>query len=263
MPESTESRYRGERNDMRAVAAPMAGSMSRGARGQPISAATQNAWHACQFRKVLGKHADEMLVDAIECRASAGTELHLIDGPSSRSLAFIVEGSVRVYTTSAQGRQATVRYAHSGDVVGLATLLAPASVGDGDVLAVQTMSPCHLVRMSTHQFRQIAARDPDIMWGLFSELASTLISSQHMLAENVFQPVRSRVARHLLDLARTKDGKLVVQASPQDIADAIGSVREVVSRATVRLRDEGVIQREGNAHVITDARKLHRIAEET
>lgn len=247
---------------MRAVAAPVSGTISQSSRGQPISAAAEAAWRACQFRKVLGKFADEMLLNAIECRASAGAELHLIDEPSSRSLAFIVEGTLRVYTTSAQGRQATIRYAHKGDVVGLATLLAPTSVGDDDVLAVQAMSACHLVRMSAHQFRQIAARDPDIMWGLFSELANTLISSQHMLAENVFQPVRSRVARHLLDMAKSEDGKLVVHASPQDIADAIGSVREVVSRATVRLRDEGVIQREGAAHVITDPRRLHRIAED-
>lgn len=249
---------------MPAAAAPISGVINQNAKGRPLSPGVEALWHACAFRKVLGRYADEMLLDAVECPTPAGEELHLADmSSSSRTLVFIAEGSVRVYTTSAQGRQATVRYAHKGDVVGLATLLAPASVmGDGDVLAVQAMSACHLVRMSTQRFRQIAARDPDIMWGLFSELASTLISSQQMLAENVFQPVRSRVARHLLDMARDQDGRLIVQASPQDIADAIGSVREVVSRATLRLREEGVIERLGTAYVIVDSRRLHRIAEE-
>ncbi|MCP3731361.1 Crp/Fnr family transcriptional regulator [Sphingomonas sp. MG17] len=210
----------------------------------------------------MGQHADEMLLDMVESRTAAGTDLPLLDSPSNRLLALIVEGSARVYTTSAQGRQATVRYVEAGDVIGLATLLAPTSIEDGDAIGVQAMNACHVLRLSTQRFRQIVARDPDIMWGLCTELAYTLMSSHHMLADNVFQPVRSRVARHLLDMAKRLDGKLVVHASPQDIADAIGSVREVVSRATVRLRSEGVIQREGTAHVIADPRMLHRIAEE-
>lgn len=246
---------------MRAIASPVCAATIP-SKGQSVSDEVASAWRDCHLRTILGSHADEMLLDAVERKSAAGADMQLVEGPTSRLLALIVDGSVRVYTTSPQGRQATVRYAGRGDVVGLATVFAPASVGDGDVLAVQAMSDCHVLRLSTRRFRQIAACDPEIMWGLLSELARTLISSHHMLADNVFQPVRSRVARHLLDMAKCEDGRLFVQASPQDIADAIGSVREVVSRATVRLRDEGVIRREGTVHVITDPRKLHRIAEE-
>lgn len=247
---------------MRAVTAPVCDTRVRPPRGQPISAAAVSAWHDCRFRTVLGAHADEMLLDAVESKHPAGAELQLARGSGNRLLALIIDGSVRVYATSAQGRQATVRYVSRGDLVGLATMLAPAVVGDGDVLAVQAMSACHVLRLSTQRFRQIAERDPDIMWGLLSELACTLISSHHMLAGNVFQPVRSRVARHLLDMAQGHEGELTVRASPQDIADAIGSVREVVSRAIVRLRNEGVIRRDGSTHVITKPRELHRIAED-
>ena len=48
---------------------------------------------------------------------------------------------------------------------------------------------------------------------------------------NMFLPVQARVARHLIDLASLQDDVLVVTAGHQEIADAIGSVREVVSRA--------------------------------
>lgn len=247
---------------MQTIVASAGRTSAQPSRSRSISPAATSAWFDCRFRKLMGKYADEMLIDTVESRNVAGAELRLIDGPANRMLAFIVEGSARVYTTSAQGRQATVRYVGAGDVMGLATLLAPSSIEDGDVLAVQAMSDCHVLRMSTRRFRDIVVRDPDIMWGLCGELANTLMSSHHMMADNVFQPVRSRVARHLLDMARETDGRLVVDASPQDIADAIGSVREVVSRATVRLRSEGVIRREGSAHVIANPCLLHRIAEE-
>lgn len=247
---------------MATVAAAVCGTPVRAFKIQSVSVAAVSAWHDCQFRKLLGKHADEMLVDCVERKSPAGAELHLIDGPANRLLALIIDGSARVYTTSAQGRQATVRYVGRGDVVGLATLLAPASIEDGDVLAVQALSACHVLRLSTQLFRGIVARDPEVMWGLCGELACTLMSSHHMLADNVFQPVRARVARHLLDMAKYRDGRLVVQASIQDIADAIGSVREVVSRTTVRLRDDGIIRRDGSAHVILDPRLLQRVAAE-
>jgi len=45
-------------------------------------------------------------------------------------------------------------------------------------------------------------------------------------------------------------GQLVVSASHRDIADAIGSVREVVSRAILWLRDEGLIRRSGRVYVL-------------
>jgi CRP-like cAMP-binding protein len=232
-------------------------------RTRPISDAAASAWHECQFRKILGPHADEMLLDAVESKKLDKAELDLGDGSSTPLMALIVDGSVRVYSTSPQGRQATIRYARRGDVVGLATMLATASIYDGDVVAVQAMTPCHVLRLSTFRFRQIAARDPDVMWGLFGELARTLLSSHHMLADNVFQPVRARVARHLLDLAQRRDGRLVVHASPQDIADAIGSVREVVSRATARLRGQGIILRNGTEHIIENERELRTIARST
>jgi CRP-like cAMP-binding protein len=72
----------------------------------------------------------------------------------------------------------------------------------------------------------------------------------------VFQPVRARVARHMLDLSHVDAGQTVVNASQQTIADAIGSVREVVSRVIVQLRDHGIIHRADGHYVICDMRRL-------
>jgi CRP-like cAMP-binding protein len=165
-----------------------------------------------------------------------------------------------VYTTTAQGRQATVRYVADGDVFGLPGLLAPGVVAEGLPLALQALTPCHVLRLSPKRFREIAARDVANMWGLFDELARAMVSGHHMLAENLFQPVRSRVARHMLDLAERDGARMVVSATQQDIADAIGSVREVVSRAVLRLRDDGLIHREGPVYVLDDPAGLHLVA---
>ena len=63
-------------------------------------------------------------------------------------------------------------------------------------------------------------------------------------AVNAFGSVRQRVAAHLLDLASDRQrpgGRLVAHVSQQELADAAGSVREVVARALRDLRVAGIV----------------------
>jgi CRP-like cAMP-binding protein len=161
---------------------------------------------------------------------------------------------------SAVGRQATIRYAVAGDVIGLPLLLAPSIIGSGSALAVQALTESTLLKLSPQRFRQIVSADARCMWPLFSVLACSMMHGYHLLSHNVFQPVRARVARHMLDLSDKHGNLLVVHASQQDIADAIGSVREVVSRAIISLRDDGIIRRNDGIYVICDPTRLHEAA---
>ncbi len=56
--------------------------------------------------------------------------------------------------------------------------------------------------------------------------------------------MRERVIRHLLDIAseQQRDPTLVARLSQQELADAAGSVREVVARVLGKLRDEGLLR---------------------
>jgi CRP-like cAMP-binding protein len=95
---------------------------------------------------------------------------------------------------------------------------------------------------------------------LTRSLAYLQIEIEQMLADGLFLSIRARVARHMMDLAVSHDGALVVAEGHQEIAEAIGSVREVVSRTLVQLRDEGVVDRRGGETVLRDPAALHAIA---
>jgi len=60
---------------------------------------------------------------------------------------------------------------------------------------------------------------------------------------NAFWPVRRRLARHLLDLAANEQRgqMLLVRASHQELADHVGTVREVVARTLTAFRSAGFI----------------------
>jgi CRP/FNR family transcriptional regulator, cyclic AMP receptor protein len=96
-------------------------------------------------RSFLGKLppelVDELLAEGERTDYPAGTTIYR-EGDAPRAV-LVIEGLLRVYMTSAEGRQVTVRYARDADVLGVAVL-----VGGPVNVAVQALAPCSLFRIN-------------------------------------------------------------------------------------------------------------------
>jgi CRP/FNR family transcriptional regulator, cyclic AMP receptor protein len=163
---------------------------------------------------------------------------------------------LRVYLASAEGRQVTVRYARYADVLGIAVMVGgPVNVG------VQTLAPSSLFRINAPTLTQAARHDARVAWAVAEELNRRLYETLQQTAINTFGSVKQRVAGHLLDLASAQQrpkGRLVARVSQQELADAVGSVREVVARVLRDLRLAGIVATAPDSVVIFDAVRLHR-----
>lgn len=168
--------------------------------------------------------------------------------------ALVVHGLIRVFLSSPGARQVTVRYARPGDVLGIAVLVGgPANTG------VQTLEPSSVFRISVRTLTAAARRDPRVSWAIAEELNRRLYGVLEQTAANVFGSVRQRVAVHLLDLASDRqrpEGTLVANVSQQELADASGSVREVVARALRELRVAGIVATAAEGIEILDPARL-------
>jgi CRP/FNR family transcriptional regulator len=169
--------------------------------------------------------------------------------------ALVVHGLLRVFLTSAEGRQVTVRYARPGDVLGVAVLVGgPAST------SVQAVEPSSVFRISARTLIAAARRDPQVSWAIAEELNRRLYEVLEQTAVNAFGSVRQRVAAHLLDLASAQQhprGRLAARVSQQELADAAGSVREVVARVLRDLRLAGIVATTTDSVVILDPARLY------
>jgi CRP/FNR family transcriptional regulator len=174
---------------------------------------------------------------------------------ASPQAALVVRGLIRVYLASAEGRQVTIRYARPGDVLGIAVLVGgPASV------SVQAVEPSSLFRISSRTLTAAARRDPRVGWAIAQELNRRLYDTLEQTAVHVFGSVRQRAAAHLLDLASAQQqpaGRLVARVSQQELADAVGSVREVVARVLRDFRVAGIVATAADSVVILDASRLY------
>jgi CRP/FNR family transcriptional regulator len=183
----------------------------------------------------------------------AGTTIYRA-GSGPRAM-LVVRGLFRVYMISPEGRQVTVRYARAGDVLGIAVLVGgPANV------SVQALAPSSLFRISSRALTRAAHSDARVAWALAEELNRRLYESLQQTAVNAFGSVRQRVATHLLDLASAQlhpRGRLVARVSQQELADAAGSVREVVARVLRDFRVAGIVATSPDSVLILDASRLH------
>jgi CRP/FNR family transcriptional regulator, cyclic AMP receptor protein len=155
-------------------------------------------------------------------------------------LAVVVGGLLRVYMHASDGRQVTVRYARAGDLLGV-----PSLVGGPAPVFVQTVTPAVVFLLDAARVKRMARSDASIAWEFAEESVRRLYDVLEELAGNVFASVRQRVVRHLLDLASSRpapSSTLTAFVSQQDLANSVGSVREVVARVLAELRAERLVR---------------------
>jgi len=156
------------------------------------------------------------------------------------ALALVLDGLLRVYMHASDGREVTVRYGRAGDLLG-----GPALVGGPAPVFVQAVVPGTAFFFDAERVKRAAHQDATIAWALAEESVHRLYDVLEELAGNAFASVRQKVARHLLDLAASHPaagGRLTAMVNQQDLANSVGSVREVVARTLKELRTERLVR---------------------
>jgi CRP/FNR family transcriptional regulator, cyclic AMP receptor protein len=191
------------------------------------------------LRGLPGDVLAELLVGARRSTVSAGRTLHRV-GDGERHVELVVNGLVRVHASAPDGRTLTVRYCRPGALIGILSLYAEPFVMPA---TTQVVVETDLLALVPAVLRRAADQDVRVARALLLELSERVAAFTAEIGGSAFATVRQRVARHLLDLASSAppSGQLVAPLSQQELADAAGTVREVVVRILRELREAGVI----------------------
>ena len=190
--------------------------------------------------------------EAIPVNLPAGTTLYYEEDEPRCGL--VISGLIRVYMTSPDGRQITVRYVRAGGLLGIAAL-----VGGPAPVSVQILTDAALLMLNVRTLQFSGQTEPKVGWLLAQEVTRRLYDTLEALAGNAFGSLQQRVARHLLDLAAShQQGQgLLVRLTQQELADAVGSVRPAVARILRDLRLEGIISTSSDGILILKPDELH------
>ena len=154
------------------------------------------------------------------------------EGDPADAVYVVVNGRVKVVTTSTDGKEFILTVLGAGQVFGEMGLLetAPRSA------SVVTITEVELMTIKRDDFDRLIETRPTISRKLMAILSRRLRRANSKMESLAYMDVAGRLARYLLDMAldhgqRLGNGWVVVKRpTHSDIAHSIGTSRETVSR---------------------------------
>ena len=199
----------------------------------------------------------KFLSDRAVSRRYRGGESIFTEGDPCAGLYVIESGDVRIFKTSAGGREQVLTIEHAGNSV------AELPVFDGGAYpaSASAASDAVILFISRNDFRALCLEHPEVALKVLRMVGLRLRRLVGIIEELSFTTIRHRLAALLLRLARDtgkRSGRadFTIEASNQELASQIGTVRELVSRNLSRFQAEGLIHMEGKHITIPDLGKL-------
>jgi CRP/FNR family cyclic AMP-dependent transcriptional regulator len=189
---------------------------------------------------------DEKIYELIEAgsfRKISKNTIIINEGDNSDSLFIICGGKVKVMIHDNEGREIILSLLGEGDYFGEMSLLD----GEPRSACVMTKEPTRLLMINKEDFKNICLNNKELAFNLIKDLMKRLREANKKIESLAFLDVYGRVSRLLLQLAKPNDGpdneKSVIneRLTHQEIANMVGSSREMVSRILKKLSTEGYI----------------------
>ena len=181
------------------------------------------------------------------------------EGDACIGLYVVVSGHVRIFKTSASGREQVL----SIDGPGSSVAELPVFDGGEYPASVTAVDNATVLFVSKQAFQELCLAHPQVALKVLRVVGGRLRRLVGIIEELSFTTVRHRLAAFLIRLAKQegavlRDGKIVIALpeNNQEVASQIGTVRELVSRNLSRFQSEGLIEIDGRNLTINNLKAL-------
>jgi CRP-like cAMP-binding protein len=199
---------------------------------------------AC-FTNLFQSTLEALAAVAIQRTYPAGTTIFW-EGEPATGLFVVGDGCVKICRHSSEGREHILhllhRYETFNDVAAMDGGANPATAIAHTDAVVWAIPRSEIIRTTEHH--------PELAWALLESMARRARNLVTMVEDLSMRSVKARLARLLLEQAAHNDAEALPRLLTQEeMANQLGTVREMVGRALRSLADDCVI--EFNRHYIT------------
>ena len=187
-----------------------------------------------------------------------GGEIVIWQGDPCESVFCVIHGEVEIYRLSPAGREQILDRMTAGQWFNL----VPALIMDAKNQAnVRTLTDSRLLSISRSNFTRMLVEVPRFGLAVNRYFAQRLAHMTAMIETLSLYSVRQRLAQFLVAQADSSGGGGAVRWTQTDIANRLGTVRDVLGRALRRMADEGMLRIEREKILLIDREKLQRAAD--
>jgi CRP-like cAMP-binding protein len=183
-------------------------------------------------------------------------EMVLLEGEPAENLYFVASGAVKVFKTSAEGKEQILSIVRPGESFND----VPIFDGGPNPASARAMGPVLLYGIRKNDMEAILRDHPQIALNVIKVLARRVRHLVSLVEDLSFRHVISRVARILFEHIGGEMGR-GPRLTQQEMAAMAGTAREVVGRSLKALEEEGAIKLDRHRIIITDKKALRKIME--
>lgn len=170
-----------------------------------------------------------------------GMTIYTLEDPAT-NIYVVLKGRVKIMRSSPEGAQKITSIRYRGDIFGELALAGGAVEPrrSDEAIALDTTRVA-VIRLA--DFWSAAQRDPALMLDAMRYVTTRLAEAHRQIESLVFDNNHRRLARALLDLSEEaeKVGESSVRLTHEELAELIGSTREVVTGMMIEFRQRGLI----------------------
>jgi len=183
-------------------------------------------------------------------------EMVLLEGESAANLYFVASGVVKVFKTSAEGKEQILSIVRPGESFND----VPIFDGGPNPASARAMGPVLLYGIKKNDMEAILRDHPQIALNVIKVLARRVRHLVSLVEDLSFRHVIGRVAKILFEHIGGKMGR-GPRLTQQEMAAMAGTAREVVGRSLKALEEEGAIKLDRHRIIIMDKEALQKIME--
>jgi CRP/FNR family transcriptional regulator, cyclic AMP receptor protein len=191
-----------------------------------------------------------------EVRVPKG-ENFLSEGESSEYLYFIVSGLVKVFKTSAGGKEQVLHIAPPGDSLNDVSLFDEGPTAAGMV----ALTPAVLYAIRKDDIINLLEKNPPMTLNVIKLLARRIRRDSNLVEDISSSQVLQRLAKLFLGRYGGEEITVGLTLNQKDLAGLVGASREMVNRSLKVLEESGGIRMSRGRVIILDKAALNRIAE--
>lgn len=174
------------------------------------------------------------------------------EGDKATGFFIPIEGKIKIYKLSPEGRERILRIAHPGRTFAEAAIF---DVGLFPAYA-QAIEPSVLLFFPKQAVLDLLHSNAQLAINMIGGISRILREMMNHLESLTFKDVPSRMAMYLLDLAEMKQRTVRLPISKTQLAANLNTAGETLSRALRKLSDDGLIEVRGRTIEILDFQGL-------
>lgn len=211
----------------------------------------------CPFFSGLSNEDLDALINLARIKAHPRGELLFSEGEEAVGFFVVLDGKVKVYKLSPEGKERILHIIQPGG-----TFAEAAIFGDGLYPAyAEPLQESTLCFLPKDGFLGLLRDNGSISINMIAGLSKFLRQFANQIEDLTFKDVPSRLASYLMDLSKGTKKMVELPISKSQLASNLGTVSETLSRTLRKLSDDDLITVSGKTFEILDFERLEELAE--